>query len=417
MLPRACLATARPLQRIFFESFVRTRLPPLQTHQAYQVRHHVYRTARRQVEAKRLFTDDEIPSQEAWQRLERGQTLRVPEGITIERLEQVVRVYCNIATSQALAWQAKLQSAITLWSVSGQKLCMHILATASAMGYNPSTVSLMKLLAQMDKFYEARLQPYFRDVETRFRVLARTTRDPDILTVQGLIALREQDESAALRFFQQALAAAQLRKSIMPPLLPGDFESDGSSKEGTGRPLRFAYEKSCYYKLGQLLKKKGQLDEASEAFKVAAEELRYAPALVEYARTVPLGKTAEFNRYRELLLTSAAGALNVEAFRQLVADSLMKYENPAVYSPKEFKEESVDERVIWEWCLLGLSWSKKFPFTNRAEFYRVQKAIWDNAAKMSLVKQDPDTGEVTLTIWVYPSKQQNVEPVRFDITI
>ncbi|KAK4173485.1 hypothetical protein QBC36DRAFT_335773 [Triangularia setosa] len=431
MMPRACLATIRPLQRIFIERSTQARLPPLHRHQPQQVRHYQYSTG----EAKRLFTDEEIPPLEAWQRLEKDHGLRTPPGITIDRMYEVVRLYCTIATNKTVAWRARFQSefgiepidlhyaAITLFPITDQKLCMHMLATASAMGYNPSTVSLIKLLTRIDKYFEARLQQPFRDVEARFKLLAKTTRDPDILTIQGLMALREKNEDAALRFFQQAITAADLGSGIMPPLLPGDTHLYGSPDLVAGRPLRFSYEKSCYYKLGQLLKKKGQLDEARKAFQVAAKDLRHVPALVEHARMVPLGQTAENNKYRERVLASACTVLNVEALRQMVVDLLMKYENPEKYSPKEFKEDPIDVRVVWEWCLLGLSWGKaKFPFTNREEFEGVQKAIWSNRARISLVRQNADSGEVSLTIWVYPSRlpklgNPTAEPEQFDITI
>lgn len=312
-------------------------------------------------------------------------------------------------------------AAITLWTVSDQKLSVHMLSTASALGYHPSTVSMVRFLTQMTNYFEARLQQPFRDIEARFRVLTKTTRDPDILTVQGLVALREDNEDAALRFFQQAVTAAELDTGIMPPLLLDDWQQM-KGRTLPGRPLRFSYEKSCYYKLGKLLLKRGQRDEAFEAFKVAGQELYYAPAVVEHAKLIPLGMDAKHNGARHTALSSAGAQLNLEAFRQMVVDMLMKYEDPEAYSPKAFKEGPIDVRVIWEWCLLALSEGKaRFPFANKSEFRVVHEAIWNNRARMSLVKQ-ADDGEVTLTIGVYPTKfvkfgSHEAEPQQFNITI
>ncbi|KAK0673851.1 hypothetical protein QBC41DRAFT_265524 [Cercophora samala] len=436
IMPRTFLVAARPLQRILVGGSGRVRVPPLLRNRAQQIRHIRYRIAKREDAApKPVFTDEDIPPWEVWESLEKDPGLRTLPGLTTERMCQVVEIFCAIATHNDPAWQERLQSefgiepivlhytAATLWPVAGHKLSSFMMATASALGYIPSTVSLMRILSQINDFSEARLKQPFRDIHTRFRLLARTTRDPDILTVQGLIALREKDDNAALRFFEQAVIAAKKDTGVMPPLLPGDSSSHGDPFFLPGRPLRFAYEKSCYYKLGQLLRKKGELDRAREAFAVAATELRHTPALVEHARLVPLGRTAEENKYREVVLVSGAVALSVEASRQMVVDLLMKYEHPEIYSPKEFKEDPVDIRIVWDWCLLSVNMSQsKFPFANMTELEGVHKAIWSNRAKMSLVKQDEETGEVTLTIWVYPSRipwlgNRTAEPERFDIKI
>ncbi|KAK4661804.1 uncharacterized protein QC763_707835 [Podospora pseudopauciseta] len=439
MMPRACLAAARPLQRILVGASSRTHIPPLPRHHTQQVRLIRYRLAKREdANPKLLFTGEDIPSLDVWDRLsERAIARRIPPEITSEQMYEAVRSYCSIAIHNNNSWQPRLQSefgiepivlhyaAISLSPLSDHKLCIHMLSTASSLGYHPSTISVMFFLSQISDFFDARLKPPFRDISARFRLLSRTSRDPDILTVQGLLALREDDQDAALRFFEQAIIAAEKGTGILPPLVPGDFVSDGDTKEVPGRPLRFSYEKSCYYNLGRLYKRKGQTAKARDAFVIAAADLRHIPALVDHARMVELGQTAEENKYREVLLVSGAKMGNVKAFRQMVVDLLIKYENPEKYSPKEFKEDPVDVRVIWEWCILTLGLGRTngpFAFADKDEFERVHNAIRGNRARMSLVEQDAETEEVTLAIWVYPSKIANLgnltgEPERFDITI
>ncbi|KAK0732783.1 hypothetical protein B0T21DRAFT_291424 [Apiosordaria backusii] len=419
MMPRACLAAARPLRRIFIETAAGAWLPPLHRHRAHARFAH-YRIARIRQADTLLFTDHDIPPFEAWEQIRESDLTRTPKGITMERMHEVANIYGSIATRNASAWQGRLQTAIMLWMLTDLKLPLHMLSTASALSYHPSTVSVMKLLAQMKNYSEARVK--LREIGAHFRLLARTTRDPDILTVQGLMALREDQEDAALRFFQQAITADELKTGIMPPLLLDDWHA-GQGETFPGRPLRFSYERSCYYKLGKLLLKRGQRDEAREALQVAGQQLRYAPALVEYARMLPLGVDAKNNELRHTFILSATENGNQEALRQMVVDLLMKYEDPEKYSPKAFKEDPVDVRVIWEWCLLALSGRSETRslFGDKSQFLRVHNAIWSNSATMSLAKQ-ADDGEVTLDIWVYPTKlpklgNHKAEPKQFKITI
>ncbi|KAH6850027.1 hypothetical protein B0I37DRAFT_102747 [Chaetomium sp. MPI-CAGE-AT-0009] len=197
----------------------------------------------------------------------------------------------------------------------------HMLFTASNMGYKPSTITVMGILAQSNKQPDFANSKRWRAIDTNFKRLLRTENDPDVFTLQGLMLLRQgQADSYVLGLFDKAIKAA----GSIPP---STADQPGLGKQGTPavRKPRWTYEKFCHLAHGRLLLKHNRADEALASFKAAALELDHLEAYVELAKLLPRDAPE-----RETYLLMAAQAGNFEACRLLALHTADKATDPAL---------------------------------------------------------------------------------------
>lgn len=212
-----------------------------------------------------------------------------------------------------------------------------MLLTASELGYEPSTLSLMAQVVQDPGYDQKSLSGRFRDLHEHFKRLLLTRGGPDSLTVQGLAFLRLGDESAALRYFDRAIAAAGSEANPQPiTISPLGSAND---RAATRKP-RWWYEGLCQEKRGLVLLKQGRLGEAAAAFRVAALELGLQESYFQLAKLVPQGRPE-----RETYLLRAAQAGNFEACRCLALDAADKATQPGL--PQAEREDMANMAQEW----------------------------------------------------------------------
>ena len=197
--------------------------------------------------------------------------------------------------------------------------------TASSLGYVPSTLSLMRMLAGVPKQAFSRAKPAFRDVEAQFRRLVQTEKSPDAFTLQGLLLQQEgRADSSVLSYFDKAIVTAARNTP------PSAEEQPKPAKKATStvRKPRWAYEGTCHQQRGLILLRKGRTEEALASFKVVALELDLAEGYAELAKLLPRDAPG-----RETYLLKAAQAGNFEACRMLALELADRAADPAL--PKE----------------------------------------------------------------------------------
>ncbi|KAK4099064.1 hypothetical protein N658DRAFT_517665 [Parathielavia hyrcaniae] len=192
-------------------------------------------------------------------------------------------------------------------------MALHMLMTASSLGYTPSTLSLMNTLLSQRPSSFSKTRARLRDVESRFKRLLRTENNPDAMTLQGRLILKEGGSSLeALNYFNRAIEAGRPKSSN--PSSSSSNEPSPSSSSPRPRPPRWTFEGSCYLNRGSILLQQRKPDQAAAAFRVAALELGLAEGYVQLAKLLPPAEE------RETYLMSAAQAGHVEACRLLALD-------------------------------------------------------------------------------------------------
>ncbi|GAB1320221.1 hypothetical protein MFIFM68171_10431 [Madurella fahalii] len=293
-----------------------------------------------------IFKQQDLPSLDFWQ----GYVSRTqPKGLTAEVLLGAATRYCEVATNGSSAWQGKLEkeynidaytlhyTAVALAPLAG-RISMHMLLTASNLGYAPSTLSLMRLVVEGPKYGTTTSSTLLRDVQARFKRLLQTSGDPDALTVQGLAFLRQGDDAAALRYFDRAVAAGS-KGNIQTAT--DDPQSDMGDMAST-RKSRWWYESICQEKRGLILLRQGRREEAAAAFRIAALELGLREGYLELGKLLPQG-TPE----RETYLLMAAQAGNFEACQCLALDAADKATEPGL--PQAEREDAANMAYEWAW--------------------------------------------------------------------
>ncbi|KAK4192060.1 hypothetical protein QBC35DRAFT_459700 [Podospora australis] len=218
-----------------------------------------------------------VPESDAWDSIAEG----FPEDITGEALRQVALRYCEVAVHGSTSWKIALErdlnidaytlyyTAVALFGLGNEhsrKLAMHMLLTGSDLSYTPSTLALVHMLMHIAKkdFKNAVTHRIYRDVNSRYQLLLKTTRDPNVLSLRARDAIREGKPSEALRWFKTAIEAGEKDISTVPPP-----PAQGSGTRGP----RWHYEANCRLERGTLLYLEGQLQEAANEFSICANEL------------------------------------------------------------------------------------------------------------------------------------------------
>jgi len=231
-------------------------------------------------------------------------------------------------------------------SEPGWKLILHMFDTASSLGYQPSTLALMYVWTRgKDKNGRLPQHEAFFNTEGRFNGMLSDGRNPDALTLKGVICLRRgQGAGAALQYFDRAIAASAgenhpYAPEPQPPATAGTGE--GTDSTPVPRGLRWTYEPLCHMSRGPILAQQGRLDEAAAAFRVAALELDMPEAYLQLAKLLPEG-----SEHREEYLRKVAMTGNAEACRMLASAELAKLEK--LGTPKRGSEtvEQMQHRVM-----------------------------------------------------------------------
>lgn len=200
------------------------------------------------------------------------------------------------------------------------RLGLHMLQTASDLDYVPSTLTLISLVAKTDPDSNTS----FPNVMPRFDKIVRSGRNPDALTLQGILLRRQQQGTEALAYFDRAIKAAAGTGTGDSAKLSETTEIDDSSvsagdSTATERVPRWSLEASCYLERGRLFLQEGRKEAAEASFRVAALELDTTEAYLELAQLLPEGMQA-----REDCLLKAAVSLNQKACLLLGEAELQK---------------------------------------------------------------------------------------------
>jgi hypothetical protein len=219
------------------------------------------------------------------------------------------------------------------------KLGLHMFGTASDLAYEASTITLIRLLIGAPKDSKFVMSSLFQRAELRFKKILREGRNPDALTLQGMMLARDggkHNEAEALAYFDRAIAAAALDttgKFAPLPLRPSRSGAAGTdthfrqqienkswwlpaavqhnearmkaaddvahekkkadgrllhetdqTQQPRGRPFRWNWEATCHLGRGRLLLGKGDRAGAEAAFRVVAFELDNATGYLELGR-------------------------------------------------------------------------------------------------------------------------------------
>ncbi|KAM5351472.1 hypothetical protein ACJ41O_004195 [Fusarium nematophilum] len=187
-------------------------------------------------------------------------------------------------------------------------------ASASEMGYRPSTLSLSRDLVRSHAWGR---KSQLRRVETRFKQLVSEGRDGDALTVEGEMLYELGKYGAAAKMLERALRLE---------------DSSG-----------FEWKPHCRLCLGRSYLKLGRTAEAREVLE-AMEGSGSAEADVELARML---RTGEPDKAEQHLYVAAVNG-HMDMFRQL---SEMEFEKGASSADRESKKK----HHLWamEWSRLA----------------------------------------------------------------
>lgn len=177
------------------------------------------------------------------------------------------------------------------------RLGTHMLRSASELGYDPSTLTLMRVFTSMsgENARKAAKSKIFIEADRRFQQLVNEGVDPDALTLQGLILVNsaskdrnrralEAFEKAGKAWEAKANAAASRSAGAAAPAPGGGSADHGGPAGGEGRgpdevrlpaprEPRWEWEISCVLGQAGILQRHGRGGEALALYRVAALEL------------------------------------------------------------------------------------------------------------------------------------------------
>ncbi|KAK0621495.1 hypothetical protein B0T17DRAFT_534245 [Bombardia bombarda] len=311
-------------------------------------------------EHKLVFTQNEVPPLAFWKQ---HVPKLAPADLTPETCFNTASQFCAIATLENSTWKGRLKrdhgidpytlhyTALVVVRTS-MALSIFMLRTASDLGYAPSTLSLMRIMLNGTEGNASKRQGYLNALAPRLRSLVAAAQNPDALTLQAIMLRKErkgQSDAAALRLFDQAIAAAGRAGKIYVPAAEILSQSDsdatgyGNSTIGTvGRSPRWTWEVDCHLERGSILAEQGRRDEAEAAFRVAALELDTWQGYLELAKLLPEGA-----QDREEYLVRAALLGQTEPCLMLANAERKRSLEPGVVSRKQH------ELLAAEWSRLA----------------------------------------------------------------
>lgn len=177
-------------------------------------------------------------------------------------------------------------------TASRWRLGTHMLRSASELGYDPSTLTLVRVFTSMSgaNAGKAAKSKIFMEADKRFQQLVSRGADPDALTLQGLILAKsgvKDRNRRALEVFERAGKAWEAKKTAAGASRHADAaaptqDGSGGGEEGsdpeevslpTPREPRWEWEISCVLGQAGILQRQGRASEALALYRVAALEL------------------------------------------------------------------------------------------------------------------------------------------------
>jgi tetratricopeptide (TPR) repeat protein len=230
------------------------------------------------------------------------------------------------------------------------KLALHMLQTASDLDYAPSTITVLRVTLMMTKEgpEAVKYRSQFRSALNKLSHLVRAGKNPDALTLQGLLRVRGGNALKALKEFDAAIDAGRRAGDAYAPVPTKQRNTPGSSggEDTTSkqRERQWMYEADCYVARGRILLQMGNREAALESFSVAAFELDSPDGYLELGKNLPPGSPP-----RDECLLKAAISGRPEACPLLSASETAKSQEAG--SDKALVEEHL--RWAAEWALLG----------------------------------------------------------------
>ncbi|KAH6636230.1 hypothetical protein F5144DRAFT_171512 [Chaetomium tenue] len=219
------------------------------------------------------------------------------------------------------------------------KIGYRMLIMASNLGYAPSTLTVVGMVAQTGRQPKNAKSTAWRAFDTNFKRLVRTGNSPDIFTLQGLLAKLQGDaDNYVMSCLDKAIQAARsIPRSIADQPAPKNQDTPA------GRKPRWTYEAFCHLGRGRILLKLNRTREALASFKIAALELDHPDGYAELAKLLPPDAPE-----RETYLIMAAQAGNFEACRLLALLMADRAADPAL--PRG--ERAVASKMAHEWAAM-----------------------------------------------------------------
>ncbi|KAK4151258.1 hypothetical protein C8A00DRAFT_17329 [Chaetomidium leptoderma] len=328
-------------------------LAPIHHGQCVQQRHYAMmrspsltrRARARAVQGGLLFKPSDTPPVAVWEQFKLHYDLG---DLTAQDCHKAAVHYCDLATNDSSAWRETLErdhgidsytlhyTALPLASRgTASHMGLHMLLTASILGYAPSTLTLMSILVRLNKKDFLAMKPSFREAEAHFNRLVQAE-NPDALTLQGLVLLHgDRPTATALKYFDKAIKVAR----SIPPKAVSQPEPASQDSPAIREP-RWSFEGSCHQKRGLILLEHNRTEEAIAAFKIAALELDLADGYAELVKLMPRDAPE-----RETYLLKAAQGCNPEACQLLALEMADKASDPGL----SMKDRVYAGRMAREW--------------------------------------------------------------------
>lgn len=161
-----------------------------------------------------------------------------------------------------------------------------MLRSASELGYDPSTLTLVRIFSSVPAAMQkkATASKMFIDADARFQRLLKKGTDPDALTLQGMILANQGTQShdrLAVDSFRKAERAWEAKdKSGTPPQASGSRSfslEQGADPDYVSLPeprqARWEWEVTWALEQAKILQKQNRTKEARDLYRVAALEL------------------------------------------------------------------------------------------------------------------------------------------------
>ena len=225
-----------------------------------------------------------------------------------------------------------------------------MLKTASDLDYDPSTISLVRLLLHKTGTQDRMGKVIFDTNFEKFRQLVNKKKHPDALSVQGMMQLKKREERAALRSFSLAIEVGNRSGDAYAPALTSrDLENAGASAGSTKQRRRpkWTCESACYLQRGLIMLRQGDRAAAEADLRIAALELDSAEAYYHLASLLPAD-----SHCREEYLMLAAIATVQDAARELSVSERTKARRAAEMGSDE-RTKADHLRWAAEWRFLA----------------------------------------------------------------
>lgn len=161
-----------------------------------------------------------------------------------------------------------------------------MLRSASELGYDPSTLTLMRIFSSVPAAMQKKVaaSKMLNDANTRFQRLLRNGTDPNALTLQGVILAKQGTQGhdrQALDSFRRAETAWEVKARSGAPSQASESPSFDVQK-GTDpdyvslpepREPRWEWEVTWALEQAKILQKQNRTKEARDLYRVAALEL------------------------------------------------------------------------------------------------------------------------------------------------